>query len=279
MSLRRLFNRFFPPLNPLEQKLLQAVGDKLDPETQAIWRRQLEQINYVRRWARGKEVSLYALKRGKQNFDPTDLFPADQAVMLASAFFEAERSEKQFRADFYLVQGRIFSMEFNESPREVRKTSLKVHEVRMHSDPMAPVEEIESHPLENNRLEGWVAKWVEHHRAEKLRTPLPRDKRDGILGRMDGVLPTDYLELVGQTEGLTIDGCVVFGVSEIRSVVDPDRNYYMLADLEGQGALTVAREDPSGVICFLSYEGDWPVEMGFSFREAVDQLMRNRTSP
>ncbi len=95
----------------------------------------------------------------------------------------------------------------------------------------------------------------------------------GKLSELETVLPSDYLELVSQTEELSVDGCRVYRLSEVREVVTRDATCQVLVERDGTGALAVKQGDAQGEIYFFAYDEN-AVVAGSSLRVAVERLLR-----
>jgi len=291
--LRFLRPRRKPLLRPLEKKLLEALAEHLSPEARELLCKQIEHINYVRRDSNDKEVNLYhtgrwspvqaarwwfdfegAIRRqaeiAKRSFPPSMLFPTtSEELCIASLSFAAPGKPRPIRVQFWVVHGHLFSLQFSQSPRGVPADQIHIRSVKVLADPMAVPEEPRA--LEPQALMGRLAQWIGGRQVSGLREPLPRARREAMIGELGTALPADYLEIVSQTEGLQVNGWRVHGVSEIRSVVSPEANYYVLAECE-RGVLVVTEGESGGGIRYFGYE-DEEEEMGPSLRDAVDRLL------
>ena len=264
-----------PPLKPVEKKLLDVLAAHLSPEAQAVLATQIGRVNFVQRHAGDKEVNLYHIERGKPAWGNVSLFPntSTEAKLARVSFIAADKS-KALRVDFWLVQGHLFSLQFNQSPRGIDADRIEIKDAKVLVDPMVPVVAEPRRPIEPDTLTDWAREWATRWRLTNLREPLSEPQRRQILDQLDTQLPADCLELVAQTEGLELDGCVVYGLSEVRSVVLPAQNCYVLDELADRGVLAVKEGQSDRKIYFVDYEGQ-EEEMGTSFRAAVERLLEN----
>jgi len=84
--------------------------------------------------------------------------------------------------------------------------------------------------------------------------------------------------LLAQTEGATIAGVVVNGLTEIRKVIFPEENYYVLAADELVSGVLAAREgDTDGELRFLDPEAE-PRTEGSSLEGALAEWIVARNS-
>jgi hypothetical protein len=136
-----------------------------------------------------------------------------------------------------LYRGRFFGFEFNKPPTPL-KDGAEILKVEVLFDPMTPTTD-----------------------QAKLRNQLR--------ATIDATLPAESLDLVEDREGATINGWRIYDLAHIRKVVQPDRNYYLLAEKEGKGAIAVAEEDQSGELYYLDNENDLPVKVGKSLQSFI----------
>ncbi|MFB3897681.1 MAG: hypothetical protein ACE14V_15420 [bacterium] len=276
MSIRIIFNRFFPPINPLERKLLNTVADHLSPGAKSLFMKQIDHINFGQRLVKGKEVNLYCIKHGKPAFDDSLRFPISQVeVKLATVSFKALDIAKPFRAVFWVVQGHFFSIEFNQSPKKIRPEDITITEVEILVDPMVSCTREPRKSIAISALSGWVKEWAHKWNIDQLKEPLLEQERNEIINQLATKLPIDYLDIIMQTEGMKIDGCLIFGLLEIRSVVMADSNYCILAEIEGHGVLMVEQGSSYSEIYYLDYENEGPYKKGPSFRVAIENQLDN----
>lgn len=258
---------------PLEQKLLHALADHLSPEARSLLAKQVEQTNLVQRHAKDKEVNLYHMRRGKVSREGVPVFPLlVPEVKLARISFTCPDRERPLRANFWLVNGRLFSLDFDQSPRGIDADDIDIAEVELLADPMVSVEVELRRSREPDDLTGWLRDWSKKWRAAGLREPVPSPRREQIIQEIDAELPGDYLQVAEQTEGMQIDGCLILGLTAIRSLVFADANYYVLAEVAERGVLAVKAGALESAIYFLGYEEELE-EMGASLRSAVERLL------
>lgn len=262
------------PLRPLERKLIDALVAALSPEAGGILARQVELVNRVQRHASDKEVNLYRMHWGRPSREGVPLFPvAVPEVKLASITYAVGGRPAKSRVDLWVVNGRLFSLTFQQSPKGVDADDIEVRDVKLLADPMVPAEAAKPRPLGREALVGWVAEWAAQREMAGLAEPLPQPARERLLQQIEAELPSDYLDLVSQTEGLEINGCRVYGLAEVREVVMEDASYYILAEMKDRGVLAVRRGSPEAETHFLPYDTRG-IPAGPSLREAVERLLR-----
>ncbi len=114
-------------LLPLEMDILNAIERALDERMAVKLRARIASINLVQRLDGGREVNAYAMTRGRPSFDDQmRMTAADGEAKLADFSFTSNDGQK-FEGSAWLVDGQLFSMEFDnptehvldESPRDL----------------------------------------------------------------------------------------------------------------------------------------------------------------
>lgn len=267
------------PLAPLDRVILGAVRRSLTPEAQTIWDRQIDAI--TRSYCiLGKEVNYYT---NPHTAVPRFPHTAQEVRRLATVSFEYTGT--LYKARIYLVEGRLFSIEFSRDIRHIRKRQdIDVLSVDLHCDPMLsslpiPRPEVVEKAQIRSRLRGWLAEWAERHTVNQVLEPVPPTDRELVLRqrRLEN-LPQDYKYLLEQCDGFVGADYTVFGVSNMYEVGVGEEVYWVLA--ERGGGFIVAREgDTNEQIYFLHHEDDIPSRFFGSFYDALTYLVAHRDLP
>ena len=96
-----------------------------------------------------------------------------------------------------------------------------------------------------------------------------RDGFNTLLESINAKLPPDYLEFIKHVGGAKIFGWMVFGLAEIRKIVYPRDNYYILAEKEGKATLAVKEGGHDAEIYLLGVEDGEASKLGKSFKKAL----------
>jgi hypothetical protein len=116
MWARIALNRWFPPLKPVERRLLDAVAATSPPEYRELLRQQLDHINFVQRLSDGKEINFYCIRDGRPSWDPLLALPDQrEESKLATVHLRAKGGPNEFTVDVWIVKGYLFSLEANKS--------------------------------------------------------------------------------------------------------------------------------------------------------------------
>ena len=130
MLLRILLNKLISPLKQYESALIDALAEKLNSEASSLLLEQIKRVNYIQRHNDQKEVNLYCIKYGKPFFHEKLRFLLKQSeTKFASVTFEVTAISKTFRADIWLVNGYLFSIEFNSCPKKIKNNNIEIKEI------------------------------------------------------------------------------------------------------------------------------------------------------
>jgi hypothetical protein len=266
---------------PFERLVLDEVKSRLGAESGARLQRQIEAINKIQRLSDGKEVNFYQMRHGKPAFDDNLRFPhAASEALLASVYLTSLDKRSKLKVEVWLAKGRLFSLVFNKPPKQffagasLKTVRPEIANVKIWLDPMRPLAVPPDQPVDVSALTGWLHEWYAKGRVTGLRAPLSESERAACFERIDARLPPDYLDLVAQTEGATLATCTVHGAREIRKLVWPDANYYLIAEIKGLGALVVKEDDRDSMLYFLHYENNDVRPVGASLQKAIADLLK-----
>lgn len=267
------------PITPLEKAILDAVRQHLSTEAQAVWDQQREAIGYSQ-CVLGKEVNYYLVPDAS-----VQRFPHAEHEVRRIATVRFERDGVPYKARVYLVEGRLFSIEFDRDIRRLRKQqSIRVVSVDLHADPMqasapVPQPEVVEGALARSQFRGWLAKWAERHPIEQVLETIPSTDREQLLQRRRlQNLPQDYKELLEECDGFVGADYTVLGVSDMYEIALGDEIYWVLA--ERGGGFVVAREgDNETRVYFVHHEEGAPSQVFRAFREALEYLLGRQDLP
>lgn len=122
-------------------------------------------------------------------------------------------------------------------------------------------------------MRGWLRDWAERYTLKELYEPLTATERDRRIAEIGVSLPEDYLEVTSQCEGFMVNDCGIFGLSQVYEVVLPDWNYYLLAEIDGEGAVGVRAHSTDGILYYLDYEGASPARLEAPFHDVIERFI------
>jgi hypothetical protein len=95
------------------------------------------------------------------------------------------------------------------------------------------------------------------------------------LAEIDASLPEDFLFLVSQTDGVSVEGqcsrASILGLAATYAVSLENGRHYLLAQLGDQGYLGTPAGDRGGQVAFLGFDGSFRFVDGF--RPAVQRFV------
>ena len=261
--------------NPLEKTLLSALESRLGPTAGDLLRKQIEEVELIQRHSDYREVCCYAKRR-----DPSLTFPARAAeIKFATIELRIPEQSTRWRADFHLVNGHFFSIDFTPTPKAIRtRTDIEIESAEILHDPMKTRPDVGSQRVELTELHlaGWLRDWAERYTLRELYQPLIATERDRRIAEIGVTLPADYLEVTSQCEGFKVNDCGIFGLSRVYEVVLPDWNYYLLAEIDGEGAVGVRAHSTDGILYYLDYGGESPARLKGSFHEVMERFINRK---
>jgi hypothetical protein len=139
MRFHQLFKRG-PVFTPLERRLLGELQSHLSPEAGQRLAQQLEKISLVQRHHGSREICCYPRWGGKIRHDPALNFAADAGELkLTNIMFKVPGQSQAWKAEFWVVNGHFFSIDFRPAAQPVQQTDdIEIQSVEIHHDPMQP---------------------------------------------------------------------------------------------------------------------------------------------
>lgn len=267
-------------LRSYETACIEAWREKLSTEGAAVLSRQLSRCNLTQRSPDGRLVTFFDTKdKSYATWSSEDLFPLrSEEISAVRVWFRSSEGQGQseIKADVVLHRGRLSSIEFNKAPHSLR-TGVQVTKVKTLVDPMHQGEA--GAPISVSEIPVELQEWLRIMRPTNLRKPLSPPRREELAQTIDAKLPDDYIKLVSATDGATINGWRIYGLSEIRRIVQPDDNFYLLAEATDGRALGVVRESSNAQLYIVSPEGDKPKAGGQSLFACIERdLVENRAN-
>ncbi len=228
-------------LRPYEKACIDAWRTLLTAEGLALFDQQLKRLSFLQRQANGKLLCFYdANDESAQHWQDDLLFPCRLPEASAARITLRSASGKNassIKADIILCRGRFFGLEFSKPPAFLTDGFEFVKSDEL-LDPMSQLSENGRGELKGDRLDAAI----------------------------DAKLPDEYLALVADEGSAVINGWQIYDIPQVRKMMQPEKNYYLVAEKEGRGAIGVAEEDQSGQLYYLDYEDDVPVKIQPSLR-------------
>ncbi len=264
------FSKRYEPLKPYEKRILLSVGDQLSPEKLAPFLKQIEAIHSVERNGRKKEV--LCRYRAQDKMMLKDASPFSNSLperICASVRFQVASLNEAFQAEIGLVNGVLFSIEFNKSPKKIGRKPVAIQEAKIFPETMWP-DPVQAPP---ESLKGPIGKWTDKMDFSSFHHPLSKKAFKEWVDYFNVSFPTEYLDIIKQTEGMESDNFIIYGLSSLSRVVFPDENYLILSEIKGCGVLTIGRSDSNGSIQFFDFEDEGPFPEEGSFCQVLENRL------
>lgn len=239
--LKRLLYGGRPVLRDYEQIVLDALSRRLTDAGGAILKAQLSVLDVVQRASNDKLVTFYFA-------DNVLLFPnTEPELHVARALLSVGGSEVD--CDVMFHRGRLSSLEFHRSPRNIAGPNVSCRRVDLFGDPMqTQISASGEVPLIQATL---LANVTTRVHVRSVEPPAAEHVRAKALALMEkATLPVDYVDLLSQTDGFT-SGMWRFAGTNVRTIVLPDVTYYVLAErLDSQAAICAINSKKPALILY-----------------------------
>lgn len=274
LEILRSFVSFFKS-NPraYERKILEKVGSKMGCEARLLFAKQIESKNLVQRHSNDKEVNFYRMKNGKvENQDEYRFRNRAKELNFARVIIKPHATERALRADLWAVDGFFFSLTFSRAPKvELENGQFKIVTCELLADVMEEREEGVT-PDGVNQIEfgNLLSRLAESGLLKNVIAPAHGEETRRFEELWGNKVPSDYLELINESNGFSFNGWMFLGVNS-RYIVLPTQNIIVLAECPTRGALGTVDDDPTHAVVFCDYEKQTIEPIGFSFFEALSR--------
>lgn len=235
-------------LRPYEEAVLDAWRKELSPEGNALLSAQLKHLVSYQRQAR-ELLCFFPLDR--KPYPPLPecvLFPCRLNCTVALVHLtgvDKKGVRHQVRAELGLYKGKVIKIEFNQPPSKRLVQEVEVTKVEILCDPMIP---------------------------SSAETTSDAQRREAVLKILFSKLPDEYLQLVGEGKGVSINEWNVHAVQDIGKIPQRDGNYYVFADKQAVGLVGVKEDEASGQVYYLDYDDHRGEKITVSLREFFEKF-------
>lgn len=237
-----------PPakLRGYEELVIKGLREVLPEESERKLENQLKFLQPRRQT--DDRVLLYSLNDNRVDLDSNMLFnKRDGELLLAAGQVRVGGSPTEIGVKVFVYAGRLSSIQFSQSPKEIKNSSALLSGFRLVNDPD------EQRPTGGEIPPEWsgVVKYWSTITQVRAEGPALSDRRRNVIIDAIGVhLPSDYLDAVSQAEGLDLGLVQVFGLSNVGSM--PLRD----------GELVTIAQVPKGIVGVLSGSGELALNAG-----------------
>ena len=207
MNIWRLFRKEpKDPFRPVERLVLKALAIALPSDLSELLTEHASRINLVQRFDHGREVNLYRKERGKL-VHPERGFNVDQLeYLLATVTLKSPERKGLIAVKVWVVNGRLFQLKFN-APVAKMKDEFDVRSVDLNPTLLSRVDTEQKGPI----LESLSRKW----KLTEIQPPLSEERRESALELIGNPLPPDFLEVIQEADGFTIEHWTILGLESI----------------------------------------------------------------
>lgn len=266
-------------LRPYESVCLAAWRKTLTADAVRLLDQQLKRLTVYQRYGKERLLCFYDMTdKSCSGWPKQILFPCqmDEVSVARLQLSPAADTEVVVKADMTLCRGRFFGIEFDKTPKCLRG-GVEVVNVKTLIDPMRQSEAAAQVSLPE--IPGEPQESLRRLKATDLRKPLPPAQREELAQAIDSKLPEDYTKLVAVTDAATINGWRIYGLGQVRRIVQPEGNFYLLAEATDGRALGIVREASDAQLYIISPEGEKPKPAGQSLLACIERdLVENPLS-
>ncbi len=232
---------------------MDAWRSHLSAEGKRLLTAQLEVVTSYQRQARERDLCFFQLgsKPGKPQpaLPESILFPCKLESCVVALIHvvgvDKRGTQHRLRAEVHLHKGRIISIEFNLPPSKKLVSDVEVTRVEILRDPMIPA---------------------------SAEATSDAQRHEEVLKTVQAKLPDEYLKLVGEGKGVSINEWEVRPVQDIWKHPKRDGNYYLLAEKEGMGGVGVREDEFSGQLYYLDYDDVLGEKITVSLRKFFEEF-------
>lgn len=260
---------------PLEKKLLWELYELFDSDIQSKLKAQIEYFEPKRKWRQFWEKSMSMELYGSNESPLSDdlRYKRKDESKLATIRFKFK--DEKYNIEFDNYDGRIWGWKIRPNPMNIMKLELiDITSKKINNDPNSftqsslKKEKLKSIP----DIDGILAKLNNIEPINQVFEPIGAEYLENYINRIDSKLPSEYLDIIQQSEGVDFREFSILGISEIRTTGLDDGNYYHLAEFD-DGILAVKEEEKNGNLYFCHYSG-LIENLGTDFKKAITKRIK-----
>jgi hypothetical protein len=266
--------KFFYKPKPLLKRLFFELNDHLPAAAKGLIPKQLEYFKWGSPLPFPKYLSIDIHFDKKNPQWEKNAFERKDGFKLATIWFEYDT--KEYTANFKCYDGHIGGMTISPRTRGIlKKKNITITKFKLHNDPMEKLdlEVVDEFYAAGESLPALLLELKDKYTIQEVKKSLPAEKRMLFLRISEVKFPGDYLALVEQTNGFTINDVIVNGLGQYDDVPMNDGNYLMLAD--GPGAILALKQSKRNTrLKYISVEDETDIrDLGDQFMPALEEFM------
>ena len=239
----------------LEKNLLTEFYKLFDNKTQNILKTQIQYFENKRKWRQywKKSMSIELYGDNENPLTENEKYQRKDESKLATIEFIV--NNVKYSVEYNNYDGRIWGWKIRPNPKKIKNVSeLEIISTKINNDPntFAQIsikkEKFKKIPEFENKLKE-ITETKEIISAYK---PLNSKLLKTLSNTINSKLPTEYVNIIKQTEGLEFNDFKILGISEIQRTNLDDGNYYHLVEFD-DGVIAVKEEENNGTIYFCHF--------------------------
>lgn len=266
---------FTGDLKPLEKTLFAELKKNLDNSTSTLITNQLQKLKRGVRLYFEKSYNLELYDDKKSAIETENLFNRKDEFKLATLTFTLNATK--YTAEFNTYSGRVWGITVRPNPKAIlSSTSITVDKFKLNNDPTEKLNlAVKTEYYSPNAVfKGALQELQAKHPLTKVSKPLSDNQKSLFVKLTETKLPGDYLKLMNETNGFSINDTSIHGLSDLQNIPLDDNNYLVLAD-NSSGHLLLEQSKTKTIIKYQSIENESDSrDLGDNFIEALEQLMK-----
>lgn len=270
---RKLVSAGRPGLREYEMACLKAVGQLLVPPCNDILEQQFSRRDLiVNRSAEDRFVVLFFLLADREELPLMPNRSPRLTAATVSLVSAQNGASTRFQCDVIFHRGRVFSLEFQPSPRKL-EGRFSVGDVEMRAD-LSAQEAITTPGVAAGPLLGELQRSVE---ISEIRPPADDSTRATFSQRFSRILPEDYFQLVSETDGFLAGQWEFYG-TRVRRMPAPGQLYLVVAEAP-QLVLCAKEEEQSRQLYLYDSIDEEETPYGQGIVRVLTQAISHQNTP
>lgn len=259
----------------LEKKLLDFFTSMFDPDLAGKIKKQIEYFENKHKWRQYWEKSMSIELYGDKKMSPDLKYSRQDDSKIATIRFKV--NEEKYSIEFDSYDGRIWGWKIRPNPKRIQKTdNIEVISKKINNDPneevVISIEKTEFKTIPN--FDGVMGEIAKEKPIKIAYNPLTPQQIEVFKRKIDSVLPSGYIQIIEQTEGLEFNDFRILGISEMQRTGLDDGNYFHLAEFD-EGIIAVKENDKNGELYFCHFTDGWIDELGTDFDKILKERLHN----
>lgn len=262
----------------LEKNLLHELFDIFESDISKKLKSQVEYFEPKRKWRQYWEKSMSVELYGDNDIPLSDELRYNRRDESKLATIRFKINNEKYSVEFHNYDGRLWGWKIRPNPKSIVKVdSFQVTSKKINTDPNSFAQS--SFKKEKRKgvptFTGWLSKLTEIDDIKESWHPIGSEYLENYTKLIDSKLPSGYVELITQTEGLDFEQYRILGVSEIYTTGLGDGNYYHLAEF-ADGVIAIKEGEQTGKLYYCHYSG-LTDELSSGFGKEVIEKIKNTT--